>query len=399
MQKNWQRNTWLMAFCVLCTSASYTMLIPFLPLYLLDLGTPEADVPFWSSAVFSITFCIAAIMAPIWGRIADRYGRKKMAVRACIGLTLSYAVGGLVTSPEGLFGMRILQGFANGFIAAVLAITAAIAPRQQLGVAIGTIQTGQITGSVMGPLIGGVLAHLVGMRTSFFLAAGFLALATLLGIVFLDTPPTPTQSEKTSAASGSLLADFHYAWQNKALLAMLLLCAVVNMANMVLQPVISLYVAELQGTMENVALNSGIVFSLGGIAGALSTRFWGRFGQTNGYYRAMGLAFLGAGACLFLQYFPTELYGFAVLQFAFGLMMAGTMPAINAVMVEVTPADFHGRVFGLTSSANQTGAMLGPIIGGLLSTALGIRPIFLVTGTLLLLLGTVLWQRRKHTGK
>ena len=98
MQKNWQRNTWLMAFCVLCTSASYTMLIPFLPLYLLDLGTPEADVPFWSSAVFSITFCIAAIMAPIWGRIADRYGRKKMAVRACIGLTLSYAVGGLVTS-------------------------------------------------------------------------------------------------------------------------------------------------------------------------------------------------------------------------------------------------------------------------------------------------------------
>ena len=113
----------------------------------------------------------------------------------------------------------------------------------------------------------------------------------------------------------------------------------------------------------------------------------------------MGLAFLGAGACLFLQYFPTELYGFAVLQFAFGLMMAGTMPAINAVMVEVTPADFHGRVFGLTSSANQTGAMLGPIIGGLLSTALGIRPIFLVTGTLLLLLGTVLWQRRKHTGK
>lgn len=399
MQKNWQRNTWLMAFCVLCTSASYTMLIPFLPLYLIELGTPEADVPFWSSAVFSITFCIAAIMAPIWGRIADRYGRKKMAVRACIGLTLSYAVGGLVTSPEGLFGMRVLQGFANGFIAAVLAITAAIAPRQQLGVAIGTIQTGQITGSVMGPLIGGVLAHLVGMRTSFFVAAGFLALATLLVVVFLDTPPAPTQSEKASAAEGGLLADFHYAWQNKALLVMLLLCAVVNMANMVLQPVISLYVAQLQGTMENVALNSGIVFSLGGIAGALSTRFWGRFGQTRGYYRAMSLAFLGSGACLFLQYFPTELYGFAALQFAFGLMMAGTMPAINAVMVEVTPADFHGRVFGLTSSANQTGAMLGPIIGGLLSTALGIRPIFLVTGTLLLLLGTVLWQRRKHTGK
>ena len=388
-----------MAFCVVCTSASYTMLIPFLPIYLLDLGTPEADVPFWSSAVFSVTFFIAAIMAPVWGRIADRYGRKKMAVRACIGLTLSYAIGGLVTSPEGLFGMRVVQGFANGFIAAVLAITAAIAPKDQLGVAIGTIQTGQITGSGMGPLLGGVLAHLVGMRLSFFVAAGFLGLATVLVLRYLDAPPEPKHDTVTDASQSGLAADFRYAWHNRVLLSMLILCAVVNMANMVLQPVISLYVAQLQGTMENVVMSSGIVFSLGGIAGALSTNAWGKFGQTRGFFRAMSLAFLGGGICLCLQYFPTELTAFAVLQFAFGLMMAGTMPAINAVMVKVTPADFHGRVFGLTSSANQTGAMLGPILGGILSTALGIRPIFLITGTALILLAGAIGMRYRDESR
>jgi len=425
MQTNWQRNTYLMAFCVFCTSSSYTMLIPFLPIYLLELGTPEESVTMWASAVFSVTFFIATFMAPVWGRLADKYGRKKMAVRASACLTITYAVGGLVTGPWGLLGMRVLQGFANGFVPAVQAIVATIAPRKELGVAIGTVQTGQIIGSVMGPLLGGIMAHLVGMRLSFFLAAGFLTISTLIVTLCVKMPaPRPNATAKantisTSAANApadqpapvpdtashpstlhllhaivrGIADDCRYALTNRLLMLMLLLTVTVSCANMVLQPVISLYVAQLQGTMTDVVMHAGIVFSLGGIAGAISARPWGRFGQTRGYARAMSLAFLGGGACLFMQYFPTELYGFAALQFFFGLAMAGTLPAINATMVQATPENFRGRVFGLSSSAHQTGAMVGPLLGGTLSTALGIRPIFLITGTSLLLLGALLWHR------
>ncbi len=431
-----------MAFCVFCTSSSYTMLIPFLPIYLLELGTPEDDVTIWSSAVFSITFFIATLMAPVWGRLADKYGRKRMAVRASACLTVTYAIGGLVTGPWGLLGMRVLQGFANGFVPAVQAIIASIAPRKELGVAIGTVQTGQIIGSVMGPLLGGIMAHLVGMRLSFFLAAGFLTICTLIVMLGVKMPAgtdtiadvhaaepaadagnpqntTHTASQQTATqtvahatvttddghavASGShhlldtflhdIVADFRYALGNRLLLLMLALTVIVSGSNMVLQPVLSLYVAQLQGTMDDIVMHAGFVFSLGGIAGALSARPWGRFGQTRGYARAMSLAFMGGGACLCLQFFPTELYGFAALQFLFGLAMAGTLPAINATMVQATPADFRGRVFGLSSSAHQTGAMLGPLLGGALSTALGMRAIFPLVGLALLLLGAALWHR------
>lgn len=112
---NWKRNTFLLAFAMIGTSASYTMLIPFLPLYLLDLGTPAEAVTIWSGAVFSITFLIAAVMEPVWGKFADEYGKKRMAVRAAIGLTVAYFLGGLVTSPWELLGLRAVQGFANGF--------------------------------------------------------------------------------------------------------------------------------------------------------------------------------------------------------------------------------------------------------------------------------------------
>ena len=390
--RNWKRNTFLMAFGLAGTSASYTMLIPFLPLYLMELGTPQEDVMFWSGGVFSITFFIAAVMAPIWGRFADKYGKKRMAVRAAVGLMAAYFIGGLVMSPVQLLGMRVLQGFANGFMPAVLAITSSIAPKKQMGYALGIVQTGQIIGSVMGPLLGGFISDLVGMRMSFFVASAFLLLVLMLVVFFVDDPDKG-QPKAAESSSASIADDFRYAASNQVVLLMLGLGLMVCLTNMVLQPVISLYVAQLQHSMDSVALHSGIIFSLGGIAGILSTAAWGTYGQRKGYFRAMSLAFMGAGACIFLQHFPATLLGFAVLQFLFGLFFVGANPAISATLVGETPADFRGRVFGIATTANQTGSMLGPLVGSCISTFFGIQAVFLVMGPVLLLIGMLLWQR------
>ena len=127
---HWKRNVFVLAFANACAAASYTMLVPFLPLYLLELGVEQNQVALYSGAVFSITFLIAAIMAPIWGKIADQHGKKPMAIRACIGLSIAYILGGLVTSPAELFGMRALQGLANGFLPGALAITSMSATKE-----------------------------------------------------------------------------------------------------------------------------------------------------------------------------------------------------------------------------------------------------------------------------
>ena len=172
---NWKLVLVILTANVLFMSSSYTMLIPFLPMYLrLELGVAETDINLWSGIVFSSSFVMSAIMAPIWGRMADTKGKRLMAIRASFLLSVSYFIGGIVQSPEQLTLMRLFQGFAAGLWPMELAIMTLYAPPQKLGVCIGIMQSALTGGGVIGPLIGGVLAGVFGMRTSFFLAAGAL---------------------------------------------------------------------------------------------------------------------------------------------------------------------------------------------------------------------------------
>lgn len=384
---HWKVNLWVIAVSVAFTSASYTMLVPFLPMYLFEIGVSEADVAMWSGAVFSVSFLIAALMAPYWGKMADKKGKRLMAIRAGFCLGLVYFLGSIVTSPEQLFCVRILQGFANGFFPACMAIVSSSVPKEELGFSLGLVQTGQIIGTVMGPLLGGVLAHVVGMRGSFVLAAVVLLIVTAVVATLVKEP----ERVKGVQVAGSVFSDIKYAMKNRLLVEMLLLSFMIQVANMVLQPVVSLYIAQLQGSMEGVMLTAGIVFSLGGLAGAFSTTLWGRIGQKKGYFYVMVYAFCGAGVFNFLQYFPVSVFGFGVLQFMFGLFFVGANPAVSATLVNCTDPGFRGRVFGLATTASQSGAMVGPLLGGYISTALGIQYVFLFTGPLLFMLGVYLF--------
>lgn len=386
---SWKFIVWVIAISVGCTSASYTMLVPFLPMYLIEIGVKAEDAAMWSGAVFSVSFLVAAIMAPIWGKMADKKGKRLMALRAGICLGTVYLLGSLVSSPQQLLGMRILQGFANGFFPACMTIVSSIVPREHLGSSLGIVQTGQIIGTVMGPLVGGSLAHVVGMRWSFVLSGLVLFAITAVVAAFVKEPKRVVDARPAS----SILEDMKDAMHNRLLVEMLVLSFTIQVANLILQPVISLYVAELQGSMEGVMLTSGVIFSLGGIAGALSTTFWGHFGQRRGYFTAMVYAFCGAGVFIFLQYFPSTVAGFGVLQFLFGLFFVGANPAVSATLVNCTSPSFRGRVFGLQTTASQSGSMVGPLIGGFISTMFGIKYVFLVTGPLLFLLGIYLYYR------
>lgn len=365
------------------------MLIPFLPVYLLELGVSESDVAMWSSAVFSISFLVGGIMAPIWGKMADKSGKRLMAMRAAFCLALAYLLGGMVTDPYQLFAVRLFQGFANGFLPASLAIVSSSAPKEKLGVSIGFIQTGQIIGSVLGPLLGGVMSHAFGMRASFFVAGVFLMIVSL-AVVFFVKEPAKTEDHH---ADSSMLDDIKDAAHNRILVEMMGLTLVLQVAIMILQPVATLYIAQLQGNMEGVMLTSGIIFSIGGIAGAIATPVWGRLGQTRGYFYAMVLAFGGAGIFNFLQYFPATIIGFGALQFFFGLFIVGASPSISATFVNCTEPSFRGRVFGLATTAHQCGSMIGPLIGGAISTMFGIQYVFLFTGALLMLTSATVFYR------
>lgn len=376
---NWRINLWVLCASVVLTSASYTMIVPFLPVYLLELGVSEQDVAMWSGAVFSISFLVGAIMAPIWGKFADKNGKRLMAIRAGLGLAIVYFLGGIVTDPAQLLGVRILQGFANGFLPASLAIISSSAPKEQLGFSLGIIQTGQIIGAVLGPLIGGSLAHVFGMRASFFVAGICLLLVTVVVVFFVKEP----EKVEDRHAGSSIMEDIKRAAKNSLLVEMMGLTLLIQLAMMILQPIMTLYIAQLQGDMEGVVLTAGIIFSLGGIAGAVSTPFWGRYGQRSGYFKAMAFAFGGAGIFNFLQFFPETVVGFGILQFLVGSFIVGVNPSISATIVNCTEASFRGRVFGFATTAYQMGAMIGPLLGGVIAASMGIQYVFIFTGLLL----------------
>lgn len=401
--RNWKVVLAILVCNILFMSASYTMIIPFLPLYLSEeLGVAQASVNLWSGVVFSASFVVSAIMAPIWGRMADTRGKRLMAMRASFLLAVSYFLGGIVQTPEQLVAMRMFQGFASGLWPMDLAIMTLYAPSKKLGFCLGIMQGVMTAGGVVGPLFGGVLATAFGMRMSFFLAAGALFVNFLMFVFLIKEPPASVKAMaelRKRKAAASLVKDAAgdaaqpSIWGMPILRNMLLTGTLVSMVIFILQPILTTYIAALAGDTDNIVFVAGLVFSLGGIAGAITAPLWGKFGQRHGFFRAMVLAMVCAGVGLFVQGVPEALVPFAIMQFTCGMFLSGVHPSINAVLAENSTAEIKGRIFGYLFSAQQVGSMAGPLLGGVVATYLGMHAVFYVAGTIMVLLSIAVWRK------
>ncbi|REK74666.1 MFS transporter [Paenibacillus paeoniae] len=390
---SWQRTMWILWFGVLFCSASYTMSVPFLPLFLYDLGVDKSSVNLWAGIVHSSAFLVGAVMAPLWGMLADKFGKRKMVIRAGLSLAIIYALIAFVQTPWQLVGVRMLHGLVGGFVPASMSIVAMIAPKEKLGWSLGMMQAGAMTGGILGPLFGGLLAEAFGMRRSFIVAA-VIILAAALAVIFWVKEGKGGETKESVKSKQPI--TYRMALRNRTLIHMLLILVVFQLSLNMIQPLLSLHIAELQGGEKGAALSAGLVLSLIGIAGIIASPLWGRLGERKGYYRILILCLLCGGTVVCVQYFVEALWLFAMVQFVFGLFMAGIVPIINTLMVQNTDEQFRGRSFGLTAGANQFGSMLGPLIGGLLGLFLGIHSIFVATGIIMAGTGLIVWMKRSR---
>ena len=391
---NWKVVLAVLTGNVIFMASSYTMLIPFLPMYLThELGVPFADVNLWSGAVFSASFVVSAIMAPIWGRLADTRGKRLMAIRASLLLSVSYFLGGVVSSPLELVGMRTFQGFAAGLWPMDLAIMTLYAPPDKLGVCLGVMQSAMTAGGVIGPLLGGVLAEAFGMRASFFVASAALMLNCIVFIFIIKEPPDPSRKEaaeqkKDAPGAFSLL-------HIPVLRALLFSSATMQMVILILQPIMTTYITTLAGNLPNIIFVSGLIFSLGGFAGVIAAPGWGWFGQHKGYLLAASIAIPLAGVGLFIQGSVTNLYVYGAMQFVCGLFFCGVHPSLNALLAKNTAPSVKGSIFGLMFAAQQIGSIMGPVLGGTVATWLGMKYVFYFAGLVLFSLEIFLRSHKK----
>lgn len=406
---SWKAKLWTYTVCIFFTSASYTMCIPFLPVYLLELGTPEDKIELWSALVFSSCFLIAGVMAPVWGKISDTHGKKSMALRSSVLLALCYTLGGMVTAPIQLLGVRIMQGFANGYLPVIMSIVSEDSPKEKLGTSMSFIQSAQLVGTVSGPLLGGSLAHIFGYRASFLIAGCFL---TLVVFITYLVPGTKKQAAAGTAAAGagtaaamevaedataagaagttpaktSIFADLKYCFTNPIVRELLIAGSIFSMVMLAIQPLLSLYVAQLIGGYEDVAFFAGLACSLPPLIGAFTSPMWGYLGQRRGYYRVIAITTLGAGVFLAIQSFAPSYLVLMIMSGLMGLFIVGFNPALCASLTLATPDDFKGRAFGALTMAGQLGCMVGPFLGAAVSSGLEMRYQFMVSGAVLIAL-------------
>lgn len=387
---NWKVVLSIMTCNVVLMSASYTMLIPFLPIYLLnELGASPDSINIWTGAIFAVSFAVCAVMAPIWGKLSDKKGKKLMLIRSAGLIALTYLCGGLVQTPFQLFLVRILQGFAAGLWPASLAIMSAYSPKNKVGICMGVMQSANICGGILGPLMGGLLADEFGIRISFFIACGALAVITLVTIFFIKEPPKQIDHDAPQITN----VTYRGLLTREGIGMILIAAGLTNMVILLLQPIMTLYIGELLGSDENLLSISGLVFSLSGISGAIAAPIWGRQGQAKGFYKTMVISLFAAGFLIAAQYLPNSLLPFAILQFCVGLGFSGIFPSANAMLINMTSPLERGSAFGMLFSAQQIGGAIGPLLGGLIATYVNLGIIFLLSGCILMLISLMVFVK------
>ena len=373
---------WVVTLTILVASAflmdmSFTMITPFLPVYLSSaLGAKASEVDMWSGAVFAVTFFVSGLLGPVWGVLADRKSRKLMALRASIGLTISYALCGIVQTPMQLFAARFFQGLCAGLYPALLALLAASIPARKTGLSMGLMQGGMTVGAVVGPFVGGVLADYFGMRESFFVASVALGLISLLIGFCIKEKPRTVKVTSRNWFDWSVL-------RQPAIFKMLIACAVIHASLFSAQPILPLYIAQLQGSMDNIMMLSGTIFSVCAISIMIASPILGAAGQRFGFLKVLSCSLFFAGLLISAQVLGRTPFEFGVWRFIAGFAIAGLIPLVNSIISTECPPDKKAEVFGFNFLTGHAGMALGPFAAGALSGWFGYQAVIVASGLIL----------------
>jgi MFS transporter, DHA1 family, multidrug resistance protein len=365
------------------SSAAFGFSLPFMPLFIAELGVhPLATVSIWSGIIGSINFFMAAFFAPVWGSLADRVGRKPMVVRSSIFGCITSALMGLSQNVWELAAARASMGMFSGFASAATALVGSQVPEESLGFAMGWMSTAQMIGTLVGPLIGGIIAdQLHDYRSVFFwTAAGTLAAA--IGCAYYvreDVKPKPVKERRATP----IFTQYREILSHPEVLPIFLVLILAQLTTLSVAPIIPLFVQSIVGDSPWLGTFSGVAFAITGVAGLVTAPWLGKRSDEIGYRAILLVTIAGSALFTIPQGFVHNIWGFLALRFALGIFLGGILPTANAWIGRLFPAEQRGRVYGITYSATFTGMFIGPLLGGGVAAAFGFDAVFYVTGLLM----------------
>lgn len=397
-KRSWQKAIIALIFAQLLSACAFGFSAPLTPLYVQYLGVQGEDqIALWSGILTSSAGWTLALTSPLWGAIADRYGRKMMVLRAAFGGMLVVGAMGFVTSVEQLLVLRFLQGMTTGVVVAITALVASITPKQRLGRSLGLLQTALFTGSSLGPFIGGYLADAFGYRMPFYMTGVVLGISGLTVLLFVHEParkPNPPAAKVIAPKSTGWWRAFAANTRSiatPAMLAMIAILAMVSLSQSIISPILPLVIQFMESDSGRVATDSGLILGVTGFTSAIAAVWLGRYSEKWGYQRVLIGCAIGAAIVYIPQTFAATTWQMLTLRGMLGFFLGGLGPVSQAVIAEISPEDKRGTAYGLSNSANSIGYAVGPLLGAGIAI-FNYHAVFLTTAILLFIVG--IWVAR-----
>ncbi|WP_303952653.1 multidrug efflux MFS transporter [Streptococcus vestibularis] len=382
---DWQRNFKIAWIGTFFTGASFSIVMPFMALYIEELGIKGDMVEWYAGLSVAIPALASALVSPIWGRLADRYGRKPMMIRA--SMVMTFTMGGLALVPNvfWLLFLRTLNGLFAGYVPNATALIASQVPQNRSGYALGTLSTGLTAGVLIGPLLGGTLSEAFGMRGTFLLVGLILFICCLLTIFGLREDFQPVEKGEMMTLS----QVFAKIPSKSMLIGLFVTSMIIQISAQSIAPMLALYIRYL-GQRDNILFYSGLIVSAMGFSSLLSTPFLGKLGDRIGNHRLLLMGLFYSFLLYFLCGFAGSALQLGILRFAYGFGVGALMPSVNSLLTKMTPKEGISRIFSFNQSFSYIGQVLGPFVGSAVATGLGYRWVFFVTA--MIVFGNFVWS-------
>ncbi|HEL9597760.1 TPA: multidrug efflux MFS transporter [Streptococcus suis] len=381
----WQRNmkvAWLGNFLA---GASFTLVMPFISVFVEELGVAAGQVEYYAGLAVSANALAAAVMAPIWGSLADRYGRKPMMVRAAFAMI--FTMGGMAFVPNvfWLIVLRVLNGIFTGYIPNATALIASQVPKDKTGYALGTLSTGAVAGNLIGPTLGGILAEMVGVHTVFLLVGLLYALVVVLTVFYIREDFVPVNKEDAL----SIRQVFEQVKDRQMLVGLFVTSMIIIAAAQAVVPILTLYVRHL-GQTDNLLFVAGFIISLPGMASLVTSGYLGKLGDKIGNHRLLLMALTYSLLINVLCVFAQNPFQLGLLRFLYGFGTGALLPSVNSLLTKLTPKEGISRIFSYNQIFNNLGSVVGPMMGSAVAAQLGYDWVFYLSSGLVLF--NLLWS-------
>jgi DHA1 family multidrug resistance protein-like MFS transporter len=378
----WERTLYILAFSQLVVAIGFSTIFPFLPLYVEELGsTMGLSIELLSGLVFSAQAVTMMIASPIWGGLADRFGRKLMILRSAFGGAVLVCLMAFVRSAEQLVVLRAIQGAVTGVVAANNALAAAVIPRKNTGYAMGLLQVSMGVGVALGPVIGGALADAFGYSIAFYGTAVLLFISGLMVMYGIQEDFHPDEVKKEAA--GGMAREWRQILGTRGVAATYGMRFMNALAGMIIVPIAPLFIKELMQTEEGLNTFVGLVIGASSGATTLSSIYLGRLGDRAGHRRVLITSVLAAGVLYLPQSLVTAEWQLLILQAVTGIAIGGVIPSISALLANYTQPGHEGAVYGLDNSINAAGRAVAPLLGSAVAAWFSLRATFTSTAVIL----------------